>query len=153
MRNKKNLIINQLDQKLKFFTPAAKVSIPSKGWIQAIRTGLNMTLEQLGNKLSMTKQGVKKIEENEAKGSISLNTLREVAKAFDMQLVYGFVPNKGSLKNMIDDKAKDLATKIVLRTHQNMHLENQAITNEQLQQAIDELAEELKRELNRSLWD
>ena len=153
MRNKKSLLITQLDQKLKPFAAIKNSSVPTKGWIHTIRTSLNMTMEQLGNKLGITKQGVKKIEESEAKCTVSINTLKEVANAIDMQLVYGFVPKTGTVQDLINQKAEKLATKIVLRTHKNMQLENQAITDTKLKRAIKELAEELAREMKRSLWD
>ncbi len=153
MRNKRNLLITQLDQKLKPFITAKNTSIPVKGWLHTIRTSLNMTMEQLSKKLSITKQGVKKIEESEAKGSVTIKTLKEVANALDMQLVYGFVPKNDSVKQLVDKKATALATKIVLRTHQNMQLENQAITDRKIKEAIKDLADELARELKKSLWD
>ncbi len=153
MRNKKKLIIKQLDKKLAYFAPTAKIPVPDKGWIHIIRTGLNMTMEQLGNKLHITKQGVKKIEMSEAKGSISINALKEVGNAMDMQFVYGFVPKDGTLKQLINKKAYLLANKIVLRTHQNMQLEDQAIDNAEVKEAIEDLAEDLAREIKKSLWD
>ena len=153
MRNKKQLLISQLEQKLKPFAVAKNSTIPSKGWLHTIRTSLNMTMEQLGNRLGITKQGVKKIEESEAKGTVSINTLKDVAKALDMQLVYGFVPKNGTMKELIAKKAEKLATKIVLRTHKNMQIENQAITDTKLKNAIKELAEEIAREMKKSLWD
>lgn len=153
MRNKKSLLITQLDQKLKPFAAAKNSILPHKGWIHTIRTSLNMTMEQLGNKLGITKQGVKKIEENEAKGTTSINTLKQVANALDMQLIYGFIPKKGTVQELVAQKAEKLATKIVLRTHKNMQLENQAIQDKKIKQAITNLKEELIRELNKSLWD
>ena len=153
MRNKKSLLITQLDQKLKPFATAKNSVVPPKGWLHTIRTGLNMTMEQLGNKLGITKQGVKKIEESEAKGTTSINTLKEVANALDMQLVYGFVPKKGTIRELVAQKAENLATKIVLRTHKNMQLENQAVSDEKIKQAIADLKEELIRELNKAIWD
>ena len=153
MRNKKSLLITQLDQKLHPFVAIAKATNPTRGWLQTIRTSLNMTMEQLGNKLSITKQGIKKLEESEAKGSVSINTLKEVANALDMQLVYGFAPKSGSVKQLIHNKAEKLATKIVLRTHQNMQLENQAITDAKIKQAVADLTEELSKELKKTLWD
>jgi hypothetical protein len=70
-----------------------------------------------------------------------------------MKLVYGFSPNYDSIDQMVDEKAKKLATEIVLRTHQNMQLENQGNSNQQIINAIDDLALEIKREMRRSLWD
>mgnify|MGYP006180024779 CR=1 FL=1 len=144
--------MEQLDKKLSVFT-AIHTNIPAKGWIHTIRTNLNMTMEQLGNKLSITKQGVKKIEDSEAKGTVSINTLKEVAQVLDMNLVLGFAPKSGSVQQLVDEKAEMLATKIVLRTHQNMSLENQSITDDKIKQSISDLADEIKREMKKSLWD
>ena len=153
MRNKNKLILDQLNRKLIPFKALEKTSIPEKGWVYTIRKSLNMTLEQLGKRANMTRQGVKKLEDREAAGSVSINTLKEIASALDMKLVYGFSPNYDSINHMVDEKAKKLATKIVLRTHQNMQLENQGNSTEQINNAIDELSQEIKREMRRSLWD
>jgi len=153
MRNKKQLLIEQLDQKLKPFQKAEMVLVPDKGWINTIRTTLNMTMAQLGIKLNVTKQGVKKIEESEAKGSISINSLKEAGDALDLKLVYGFVPKDQTIDNLIDIKAQALARKIVLRTNQNMKLENQGISEEKLKQSVKDLATEIKREMRKSLWE
>lgn len=153
MRSTKKLLIEQLDRKLKPFHGTEKVIVPQQGWIFSIRTSLNMTLEQLGNKLQMSKQGIKKIEEREATGAISIKSLKEIGKALDMQFVYGFVPNHGSIDEMITARAISIAERIVLRTNHNMKLENQGNSTEQINQAIMELASELKREMHKSLWD
>jgi len=153
MRSKKKLLIEQLDQRLKPFQKAEMVIVPDKGWINNIRTSLNMTMAQLGAKLSITRQGVKKIEDSEVKGSISINSLKEIGKVLNLKFVYGFVPNDGSIDNLVELKAIKLAQKIVLRTNQNMKLENQGISDEKLNQSIFDLAEEIKREMRKSLWD
>jgi predicted DNA-binding mobile mystery protein A len=153
MRNQKKLLIEQLDRKLKPFQGTEKVIIPESGWISSIRTALNMNLEQLGNKLKMTRQGIKKIEEREASESISIKALKEIGQALDMQFVYGFVPKDGSIENLVNHKAEELARKIVLRTNQTMKLENQANSNAQIKQAIIDLKDEIKRDMSKSLWD
>ena len=153
MRTQKKLLIQQLDKKLKPFYGTEKVIIPDQGWISSIRVTLNMTLEQLGQKLNITRQGVKKIEEREAAGSISIKSLREIGQILDMEFVYGFVPKRGSVENLVHYKAEELAKKIVLRTNHNMKLENQGNSDEQINQAIEDLANEIKRKMNKSLWD
>jgi len=153
MRNKRKLLIEQLDQKLQPFFEIRKVQIPERGWINTIRTTLNMTMAQLGNKISITRQGVKRIEESEANGSITLNSLKDVAKAIDLKLVYALVPKNGTINDLIQIKADKLAQKIVLRTNQNMKLEDQGIGDEKMAKTIKELANEIKREMRKSLWD
>lgn len=153
MRNKKQLLIEQLDQKLENFKNSAMVLIPTKGWINTIRTTLNMTREQLGAKLEMTKGAIQKIEEREASGQITINKLKDVGQALDMKFVYGFVPNDGSIDNLIGIKSEILARKIVIRTNQNMKLENQGIGDEKLSKTINDLAKEIKREVRKSIWE
>ena len=153
MRNKKKLLVEQLDQKLAGFKEARKVLVPEKGWINTIRTSLNMTREQLGTKLTLTKGAIQKIEEREATGQITINKLKDVGKALDMSFVYGFVPKDGTIDNLISNKAEKLARKIVLRTHQNMKLEDQGISDLKINDSIIDLANEIKREMRKSLWD
>jgi len=153
MRNKKQLLIEQLDQKLKPFRKTEMALVPYKGWVNTIRTTLNMTMAQLGIKLGITKQGVKRIEESEAKGSISINSLKETGDALDLKLVYGFVPKDGTIENLINTRAEKLARKIVLRTNQNMQLEDQGISDNKINESIKDLANEIKREMKKSLWD
>lgn len=153
MRNKKKLLIEQLDQKLAEFKNAGMILVPQKGWIHTIRTTLNMTMDQLGTKLKLTKGAIQKIEEREAAGQITINKLRDVGQALDMQFVYGFVPKDGTIDNLINLKAEKLARKIVLRTNLNMKLEDQGIGDEKIKASIKDLANEIKREMRKSLWD
>lgn len=153
MRNKRKLLIEQLDQKLQAFSESRKVLVPELGWINTIRTALNMTLAQLGAKLNITRQGVKRIEKSEANGTITLNSLKDVAKAMDLKLVYALVPKNETIDDLIQKKADKLAQNIVLRTNQNMKLEDQGIGDDKIAKTIKELANEIKREMRKSLWD
>ncbi len=63
-----------------------------------------MFMQQLGNKLGISKQGVMDIERREKDGSITIKSLKEVARAMDMQLVYGFIPIDGSLDSLIEKR-------------------------------------------------
>lgn len=153
MRNKKKLLIEQLDQKLANFKDAGKILVPQKGWVNTIRTTINMTRDQLGTKLNLTKGAIQKIEEREATGQITINKLKDVGNALNMKFIYGFIPKDGTIESLINLKAEKLARKIVLRTNQNMKLENQGIGDEKIDKTIKELANEIKREMKKSLWD
>jgi predicted DNA-binding mobile mystery protein A len=150
---KKSLQLQQLNDKMLGFAKLNKVSMPPTGWIKAIRTAIGMSMQQLGNKLSISKQGILDIEKREKDGAITIKSLREIARALDMQLVYGFVPNDGSLDALIEKRATELATKIVLRTSTTMKLEDQGNTNTRIEKAIKERAEEIKNEMPKILWD
>jgi len=110
-------------------------------------------MQQLGSKLSITKQSVQDIEKREKDGTISIKSLREAARVLDMKLVYGFVPNDGSLELLIERKAKELATQIVLRTSNTMKLEDQENTKSRIEKAIQERATIIKNEMPKILWD
>ncbi|HQT92061.1 MAG TPA: mobile mystery protein A [Candidatus Kryptobacter bacterium] len=149
----RKLMIEQLDKKLEKFAELKKIQVPSGGWINAIRTALNMSLAQLGRRLKMTSVGAKGIEDRERDGGITLKKLIEVGRALDLDFVYGFVPRESSIDKMIEKRAEQVAREIVMRTSHNMKLEDQENSEERLEQAIKDRAETLKREVPKHLWD
>ena len=70
-----------------------------------------------------------------------------------MQLVYGFVPKDGTLDDLIERKAKELAIRIVSRTSNTMKLEDQENTKQRLKKAIEERTANIKNEMPKMLWD
>jgi predicted DNA-binding mobile mystery protein A len=150
---KKSLQIQQLNTKMLAYASLQKVAPPPTGWIKAIRNAIGMSMLQLGNRLSITKQSVQDIERREKDGSITIKALREAARALDMQLIYGFVPNDGSLELLIERKAKELATQIVMRTNNTMKLEDQENTKQRIEKAIQERTTNIKTEMPKTLWD
>lgn len=150
---KKSLQLQQLNTKMLSFASLKQVAMPPTGWIKAIRTAFGMSMQQLGNKLNVSKQGVMDMEKREKDGSITIKSLREIAHAMDMQLVYGFVPNDGSLDALIEKRATGLATQIVMRTANTMKLEDQANSKKRIEAAIKERATAIKNEMPKILWD
>lgn len=151
--DKKKIQKDQLESRIKRFSHARKLPNPPTGWVRAVRLALGMSLQQLANKLLITKQSAREIEMREKKGSITLRSLRETARALDMELVYGFVPKDGSLEKYIDNKARALAEKIVFRTSNSMRLEDQENTEQRLKRAVEERIVIIKNELPKALWD
>jgi predicted DNA-binding mobile mystery protein A len=151
--NKQLLLIQQTDKKTQVFKELKSVTIPSKGWINNFRTALKMSLRQLGNRLQISPQSVKEIEEREANGTITIKSMRDVANALDMQLVYGFISKHDSLEQMIEKRAKELAKEIVMRTHNTMTLEAQENSAERIEQAIAQKSAEIKYEMPKYLCD
>lgn len=151
--NKQLLLLQQTDKKTQAFKELKSITIPTKGWINTFRTAIKMSLRQLGNRLQIAPQSVKEIEEREANGTITLKSLRDVANALDMQLVYGFISKHDSLEQMIEKRAKELAKEIVMRTHNTMTLEAQENSTERIEQAIAQKTAEIKYEMPKYLWD
>jgi hypothetical protein len=71
----------------------------------------------------------------------------------DMQLVYGFVPVDGTLDALIEKRAKQLATEIVMRSANTMKLENQAISEQRVKYAIEERTASILNDMPKMLWD
>jgi len=149
----KKLIREQLDSKIARFKDLEDVVIPPQGWIYSIRQGINMSLRQLGQRMSITAQSVKEIEEREKNGTISIKVLKQTAAALDMKFVYGFIPEEKTLEGMIQKRAEELARSIVERTSIHMDLEDQKVTSQRLKKAIKEKAAELINEMPKMLWD
>jgi predicted DNA-binding mobile mystery protein A len=150
---KQHLIIAQIDKKIRTLQALKDIAVPSKGWIHTMRTALQMSLRQLSTKIAIAPQSLKDMESREVAGTITLNTLRDVANAMDMQLVYGFVSKHESLEQMIEKRAKELATEIVMRTNNTMTLEDQQNSKERILQAIEQKTAEIKYEMPKYLWD
>jgi predicted DNA-binding mobile mystery protein A len=154
MKNtKQHLIVAQIDKKLSSLQELKNTTIPSKGWIHTLRTALKMSLRQLSSKIGIVPQSLKDMESREVAGTITLNTLRDVANAMDMQLIYGFVSKHESLEQMIEKRAKELATEIVMRTNNTMTLEDQQNSSERIEKAIAQKTNEIKSEMPKYLWD
>jgi predicted DNA-binding mobile mystery protein A len=150
---KKSLQLQQLNEKMLRFASLQKVAMPPTGWIKAIRTAIGMSLQQLGNKISVSKQAVLDMEKREKEGSVTIKSLKEIARAMDMELVYGFVPKDGSLDALIEKKATELATQIVMRTANTMKLEDQANSKKRIETAIRERSSAIINEMPKILWD
>jgi predicted DNA-binding mobile mystery protein A len=154
MKNtKQQLMLEQIDKKLASLQVLKDATVPSKGWIHTLRTALQMSLRQLSAKIAIAPQSLKDMESREVAGTITLNTLRDVANAMDMQLVYGFVSKHESLEQMIEKRAKVLATEIVMRTNNTMTLEDQQNSKERIEKAIEQKTNEIKSEMPKYLWD
>ncbi len=153
MDRKQQLVLAQLDRKLHQFREAKKEGLPPKGWIYTVRKALNMTQEQLADRMGISKQYVSRMENNEMEGGITLQSMKEVANALDMQFVYAIVPAEESMNEKLKKQAKKLATEIVRRTSHSMALEDQEIDHQQLEYAIERKTDELMEEMPKYIWD
>jgi predicted DNA-binding mobile mystery protein A len=95
---------------------------------------------------------VSAIERAEAKGLITLKTLRAAAEGLNCTLVYALVPNE-PLDAMVRERAAEIADARLRRTNQTMKLENQALNSHQLKKERERLIDELLRGDPRRLWD
>lgn len=149
----RKLILQQIDNKMSAYRGLASTTQPGDGWIQAIRSALNMTQEQLARKMGVSKQNISEFEKREKNGTITLNSLKQVAKALEMELVYALTTREETLEQIIDGKAMEKAREIVNRTNENMELEGQGTNPASLMRAFENKRKELNNEIPKFLWD
>jgi predicted DNA-binding mobile mystery protein A len=150
---KQRLILEHVDAKISHLKEVEDMVIPTAGWIYSIRQALGMSMRQLGNRMGITPQSVKEIEEREKSGTITLKVLRQFGQALNLKLVYGLIPSDGSLEKIIERRAWELATEIVNRTSASMKLEDQENKPDRLKKAVKEKADELRLQMPKYLWD
>jgi len=150
---KQKLIMEQLDAKILQLKKIENLVIPSSGWVYSIRQALGMSMRQLGNRMGITPQSVKEMEEREQNETVSIKVLRQFGKSVNLKLVYGFIPQSGTLEDIIEKRANELAIEIVKRTSISMKLEDQENNPSRIQKAIKEKANEIKTEMPKYLWD
>jgi predicted DNA-binding mobile mystery protein A len=150
---KKKLILEQVNDKVLPLKKAKDLVIPSAGWVFSIRQALGMSLRQLGNKMNITAQSVKEIQERERTGTVSVKVLKQFGESLNLRFIYGFIPSEGDLEDIIEKRAQELALEIVTRTSVSMKLEAQENNPVRIRRAINEKANEIKNEMPKYLWD
>jgi len=147
------LILDHVNAKIAQLKKAEDLVIPPAGWIYSIRQALGMSMRQLGNRMGITPQSVKEIEEREKNGTVTLRVLRQFGQSLNLKLVYGFIPSEGSLEKIIERRAWELAKEIVTRTSASMKLEDQENKPDRLKKAVREKAEEIKFQMPKYFWE
>ena len=120
-----------------------------------MRSTLGLSIMQLAKRLKCRDTGVLRLEQREQAGTASLATLDRAAKAMNCRLVWAIVPEQGnsSLSDIVEKRARMLATQMVYRVDQNMKLEAQGIHEDGVRKQIDDLTGELIRNGDARIWD
>lgn len=142
----------QLDKRLDTMRNAEEFTRPQRGWVKAIREALGMTTAQLAKRLGVSQPRVVGIEQAEAKGAITLDSLERAAHALDCQLVYALVPRK-PLDALIAERASHLATTRLNSTRHSMALEAQALDLNDEDEQRKRLIRQLIEQAGSELWD
>ena len=147
-RNRK-LARRRLDDRFESFRSIDRFAPPRYGWIRAIRNALGMTGGQLADRMGVTRQRVSQLERAEQLGSLPLNTLRKAAEAMDCALIYAIVPRQ-ELSEIVNQRARERAIRELGYVHQTMALEDQAISDSDLE---DKIADYIRQNIRDSdLW-
>jgi len=151
--SKVQFFLDEIQDKLNPFSVLKSEVNPDNGWVNAIRVSIKMSLRQLGERLHITPQGVRDLEKREKEGAITINTLKEVGRVLDMDLVYGFISRHNSLEDMIDERAREIAEEVVLKTMQTLPLDNARKSENDIKKAIQQKTYEISSKMPSNLWD
>lgn len=153
MRPKERAVARrQLDKRLNFVLNSESFVRPPKGWIKAIREALGMTTTQIANRLGVVQSRAVAIEQAEAKGTITLNSLKKAANALDCRLEYVLVPRK-PLNQLITGRAERLAKKRLKSTSHSMALEAQSVETADEQEQLKLMIKNLLDKAGSELWE
>jgi predicted DNA-binding mobile mystery protein A len=134
----RQLGMKQLDEKLRPIRKLPFRDVPMGGWIRSLRSALGIAGVDLARRLGIAPSSVSALENSEAAGTVSLNTLRKAAAAMDCDLVYAIVPHT-SIAKVLERRAGEKADAMLRHVGQSMNLEAQG--------GVDEAARELHREI------
>lgn len=129
-----------LDQRFADLRRLLDAPRPPRGWVRAIRDALGMSGTELARRMGVSQSTVANLERSEAAGSIKLHSLHRAADALDCEFVYFLVPRK-SLDETVRSQARNKATQHLGPVAHHSRLENQAVSNTDLNAQLDELAD------------
>ena len=129
------------------------LQIPSEGWLTTMRKALGMSVPQLARRAGVTKAAIYQAERKERERGITIRQMEKLADSLDGRFVYAIVPAHGDIRDRLRVQARAKAEAIVRRTSSHMALEKQSLTNEQIVQETERLANRLVDDMPSDFWD
>ncbi|MCV0381712.1 mobile mystery protein A [Nitratireductor sp.] len=126
---------------------------PSEGWLSVLRKALGMSGAEVAARAGVSRNAVYQAERNEREGAITINQMHKLAEAMGGRFVYAIVPENGEVEDIIRAQARRKAEARIMRASAHMALEKQSLTNAQTAQRIEELADELIRDMPPDFWE
>lgn len=148
----KQIVQDQYRSKLDQVIDLNIIIRPKEGWIRTLRKALGMSSPQLAKRLQISKSQASQMERMEIEDRITLKQLRRVADSLGCDLVYALVPRK-PVNEIVHDRARFKAEKLVSKTDVQMKLEAQQLTKDKLENLVDAEVHRLVRDMPRDLWE
>ena len=147
-RTVRNQLVRLVDRAAEQF---GAVQRPPEGWLVTLRKALGMSGAEVAARLNVSRNAVYQAERNERGGAITLKQMQKLAEAMGGRFVYAVVP-QGSVEDVVRAHAVRKAELLVRRASGHMALEQQSLPNARIAQRIEDLAEELAREVPPDFW-
>ena len=150
----KKVVIQQLRQKTNQARQAMDElpAFPPIGWLRTVRKALGMTGSQLASRMDVTKAWISTVERSEAYGGLNLKTMQKMAQGMGCRFVYAVVPEE-DVESLLRKRALMLVKRRVRNASVHMALEDQSLSDKQLDFEIERLVEEMMGKLPRDFWD
>lgn len=143
----------QLDKRIESLPNFRQLNPPPKGWIKAIREAIGMTARQLAARIGIAQPTLTYLENAEAKGSITLDSLRRAANALDCDLAYVLIPRRGRLNEIVEEQAMKAAKQKLKSTKHTMALEKQSVDKDDEQEQLIRIAKSLAEKSDSRIWE
>jgi len=111
-----------------------------------------MTTSQLAERIGVSRSRIVRIESDEIKDVLTLQTMINVASALNCEFIYAFIP-RISLQEMLEKQALKMAIEQIERISHNMLLEDQSLSPKQIKEQIENLKTELLSKSPKNLWN
>jgi predicted DNA-binding mobile mystery protein A len=141
----------QLDKRLSILSDIDALAPPPRGWVKAIREALGMTTAQLAKRIGVSQPRAVAVEQAEARGALTLESLERAARALDCHLVYALVPRQ-PLDALIEERAQRLANKRLQATSHTMALEAQGLDQGDKNRQFERLVRQIVEKAGSELW-
>lgn len=148
----KNLLVEQLSNRLKGLDRKELREPPTKGWIRSVRESLSMTSAQLAKRVGVSQPNIIKWEQREIDSTITMKSLRRVAEAMQCDLVYALVPRK-PINSILEERAKQIAADSLEQVSRSMRLEDQETSAAHRTRLAQQIVRQLLEETPKRLWD
>ena len=145
-RNQYASVADRAAQQLEF------IQKPSEGWLATLRKALGMSGAEVAARMGVSRNAVYQAERNERDGAITINQMHKLAEAMGGRFVYAVIPD-GSVNDVVRAQARRKAEARIRRASVHMALEKQSLPSAKTKQRIEQLADELAREMPRDFWE
>ena len=93
MSKVKDVILEGLERRIDALSAARDAAaVPARGWLRAVREAIGITQSRAAERAAVSRQSYAQFEASEARGAISVSSLRRAARALDCELVHFIVP-------------------------------------------------------------
>ena len=136
------LKMNQLKEQIRRTKALKGLIRPSSGWIHTIRELYGMSLSFVAKKVGVVQSRVSMVESSEPEDRLTIATLRQFSNALNCDLVYVFIPREDPEK-FLEKHARQKAKLMIAQLQRTMTLEDQAISEKELERHYSQLVKEL----------